>query len=156
MLEHLVALHLERGRHLSRFHGELALQDAVGWPARGMTTIALAHITFSTAYVAVVIQSRMTQLDPSLRVVVAEEVFEADIPVPNVAHMQTRPARADRDAVDLRRLVAGFLRMAPDVAVVGEVRDRVRRGAVAGRGACLCRGRDDRGGREAEAGDGEK
>jgi pilus assembly protein CpaF len=26
--------------------------------------------------------------------------------------------------VDLRRLVAGFLRMAPDVAIVGEVRDR--------------------------------
>lgn len=64
------------------------------------------------------------ELDPSLRVVVAEEVFEADIPVANVAKMQTRPARADRPAVDLRRLVAGFLRMAPDVAIVGEVRDR--------------------------------
>ncbi|HEY4376900.1 MAG TPA: ATPase, T2SS/T4P/T4SS family, partial [Acidimicrobiales bacterium] len=64
------------------------------------------------------------ELDPSLRVVVAEEVFEADVPVPNVASMQTRPARADRPAVDLRRLVAGFLRMAPDVAIVGEVRDR--------------------------------
>jgi pilus assembly protein CpaF len=38
--------------------------------------------------------------------------------------MQTRPPRADRKEVDLRRLVAGFLRMAPDVAVVGEVRDR--------------------------------
>ncbi len=64
------------------------------------------------------------ELDPSLRVVVAEEVFEADLPLPNVASMQTRPARADRSAVDLRRLVAGFLRMAPDVAIVGEVRDR--------------------------------
>ena len=64
------------------------------------------------------------ELDPSLRVVVAEEVFETDVPLPNVAHMQTRPARADRKEVDLRRLVAGFLRMAPDVAVVGEVRDR--------------------------------
>ena len=64
------------------------------------------------------------ELDPTLRVVVAEEVFEADIPVANVAKMQTRPARADRPAVDLRRLVAGFLRMAPDVAIVGEVRDR--------------------------------
>ncbi|CAB4913016.1 unannotated protein [freshwater metagenome] len=38
--------------------------------------------------------------------------------------MQTRAARADRPAIDLRRLVAGFLRMAPDVAIVGEVRDR--------------------------------
>ena len=64
------------------------------------------------------------ELDPSLRVVVAEEVFEADIPLANVAGMQTRAARSDRGAIDLRRLVAGFLRMAPDVAIVGEVRDR--------------------------------
>jgi pilus assembly protein CpaF len=64
------------------------------------------------------------ELDPSLRIVIAEEVFEADIPLPNVASMQTRPARSERAAVDLRRLVAGFLRMAPDVAIVGEVRDR--------------------------------
>jgi pilus assembly protein CpaF len=64
------------------------------------------------------------ELDPGLRVVIAEEVFETDIALPNVAHMQTRPARADRREVDLRRLVAGFLRMAPDVAIVGEVRDR--------------------------------
>lgn len=64
------------------------------------------------------------ELDPSLRVVIAEEVFEADIPLANVASMQTRPARADRREVDLRRLVAGFLRMAPDIAIVGEVRDR--------------------------------
>ncbi len=64
------------------------------------------------------------EIDPSLRVVIAEEVFEADVPVPNVASMQTRAARADRPAVDLRRLVTGFLRMAPDVAIVGEVRDR--------------------------------
>ena len=64
------------------------------------------------------------ELDPGLRVVIAEEVFETDVALPNVAHMQTRPARADRREVDLRRLVAGFLRMAPDVAIVGEVRDR--------------------------------
>jgi len=64
------------------------------------------------------------ELDPTLRVVVAEEVFEADLPLPNVASMQTRPARPDRREVDLRRLVSGFLRMAPDIAVVGEVRDR--------------------------------
>jgi pilus assembly protein CpaF len=64
------------------------------------------------------------ELDPALRVVVAEEVFEADVPLANVASMQTRAARVDRPAIDLRRLVAGFLRMAPDVAIVGEVRDR--------------------------------
>jgi pilus assembly protein CpaF len=64
------------------------------------------------------------ELDPALRVVVAEEVFEADIPLANVASMQTRPPRPDRREVNLRRLVAGFLRMAPDVAIVGEVRDQ--------------------------------
>jgi pilus assembly protein CpaF len=64
------------------------------------------------------------ELDPGLRVVVAEEVFETDVALPNLAHMQTRPRRADRAEVDLRRLVSGFLRMAPDVAIVGEVRDR--------------------------------
>ncbi len=63
------------------------------------------------------------ELDPTLRVVVAEEVFETDIPLPNVAHLQTRPPRPDRPAIGLRQLVSGFLRMAPDVAIVGEVRD---------------------------------
>ena len=64
------------------------------------------------------------ELDPTLRVVIAEEVFEADVPLPNVASMQTRGARPDRPSVDLRSLVGGFLRMAPDVAIVGEVRDK--------------------------------
>jgi pilus assembly protein CpaF len=64
------------------------------------------------------------ELDPALRVVIAEEVFEADVPLANVAGLQTRAARSDRPAIDLRRLVAGFLRMAPDVAIVGEVRDK--------------------------------
>lgn len=44
--------------------------------------------------------------------------------LPNVAQMQTSPARSARREVDLRGLVAEFLRMAPDVAIVGEVRDR--------------------------------
>ena len=64
------------------------------------------------------------ELDHRLRVVTAEEVFELHIPLPNVAGMQTRPGRTERAPVDLRRLVSGFLRMAPDVAIVGEVRDR--------------------------------
>jgi pilus assembly protein CpaF len=63
-------------------------------------------------------------LDPTARVVQAEEVFEVDIALANVAALQTRPGRPDRPEVDLRRLVSGFLRMAPDVAIVGEVRDR--------------------------------
>lgn len=64
------------------------------------------------------------ELDPSLRVVAAEEVLELQLPLPNVAQVQTRPARPDRPAIDLRQLVAGFLRMAPDVAIVGEIRER--------------------------------
>jgi len=65
-----------------------------------------------------------SELDPSLRVVVAEEVLEADLPLANVAQMQTRAPRVDRAGIDLRRLVAGFLRMAPDIAIVSEVRDQ--------------------------------
>jgi len=66
----------------------------------------------------------LAELDPRARVVVAEEVFEAEVPVANVAGMQTCGPRPDRPEIGLRRLVAAFLRMAPDVAVVGEVRDR--------------------------------
>jgi pilus assembly protein CpaF len=38
--------------------------------------------------------------------------------------MQTRGPRPDRPEIGLRQLVSAFLRMAPDVAIVGEVRDR--------------------------------
>ena len=43
------------------------LQGAFGWPAnRGPMTITIAHITFAMAYVAVIVQSRLTTLDESL------------------------------------------------------------------------------------------
>lgn len=77
------------------------------------------------------------ELDPALRVVTAEEVFEVDVPLPNVASMQTRAARPGRTGVDLRRLVAGFLRMAPDVAIVGEVRDQDPLPELVADGACV-------------------
>lgn len=45
----------------------VALQQMIGWPAaRGMTTILLAHVTFSAAYVTVVVQSRLADMDISL------------------------------------------------------------------------------------------
>lgn len=45
----------------------VALQDIIGWPqGRGVTTITIAHITFSMAYVAVVIQSRLSSVDESI------------------------------------------------------------------------------------------
>lgn len=45
----------------------VALEHAVGWPdGRGMTTITIAHITFSMAYVAVVVQARLADMDLSV------------------------------------------------------------------------------------------
>ncbi|MHA1523392.1 MAG: ABC transporter permease subunit [Alphaproteobacteria bacterium] len=45
----------------------VGLNGALGWPAaRGATTITLAHITFSLAYVGVVVGVRLARLDPAL------------------------------------------------------------------------------------------
>ena len=45
----------------------VSLQQWIGWPgARGATTIAIAHITFSTAYVAIVVRARLAGMDQSL------------------------------------------------------------------------------------------
>ncbi len=45
----------------------VVLQQFVGWPTtRGMTTITLAHISFSLSYVAVIVQARLTGFDQSL------------------------------------------------------------------------------------------
>lgn len=45
----------------------VSLEALIGWPTgRGATTVTLAHITFSMAYVAVIIQSRLTSMDNSV------------------------------------------------------------------------------------------
>ncbi len=45
----------------------VALQQLTGWPdGRSALTIAIAHITFATAYVSVVVQARLGQMDRSL------------------------------------------------------------------------------------------
>ncbi len=45
----------------------VGLQQLTGWPeTRGMITILLAHVTFSAAYVTVVVQSRLVDMDISL------------------------------------------------------------------------------------------
>ena len=45
----------------------IALEKLTGWPnGRGITTVTIAHITFSMAYVAVIVQSRLADMDPSL------------------------------------------------------------------------------------------
>jgi putrescine transport system permease protein len=45
----------------------VAMQQTIGWPdGRGFTTITIAHLTFSMAYVAVVVRARLAQMDRSL------------------------------------------------------------------------------------------
>ncbi len=45
----------------------ISLKQLIGWPVeRGFTTITIAHITFSLAYVAVIIQSRLTGMGETL------------------------------------------------------------------------------------------
>jgi putrescine transport system permease protein len=45
----------------------ISMADLVGWPAtRGATTITIAHITFSLAFVVVVVRSRLAAMDESL------------------------------------------------------------------------------------------
>ena len=45
----------------------ISLEAMIGWPeGRGVTTITIAHITFSMAYVAVIVQSRLSGMDESL------------------------------------------------------------------------------------------
>ncbi|UPT56268.1 putrescine ABC transporter permease PotI [Dickeya zeae] len=45
----------------------VSLAQAIGWPAeRGMLTIWLAHVTFCSAYVTVVISARLRELDHSI------------------------------------------------------------------------------------------
>ncbi|WP_373507262.1 ABC transporter permease subunit [Thiocapsa sp.] len=45
----------------------VAMQHTIGWPdGRGFTTITIAHVTFSMAYVAVVVRARLSQMDRSL------------------------------------------------------------------------------------------
>jgi putrescine transport system permease protein len=45
----------------------VAMEQLLGWPrGRGVTTITIAHITFSMSYVTVVVQSRLAGFDVSL------------------------------------------------------------------------------------------
>jgi putrescine transport system permease protein len=45
----------------------VSLQQLVGWPGqRGFSTITIAHTTFSMAYVAVIVRSRLAAMDESL------------------------------------------------------------------------------------------
>ena len=69
----------------------VSLQAAVGWPAsRGFTTIVIAHTTFGMAFVAVVVQSRLADMDRSIEEAASDlgarpvRVF-FDITLPSIA-----------------------------------------------------------------------
>jgi len=62
-------------------------------------------------------------IPPRERVITCEEVFELNIPLPDVVAMQTRqPNLEGNGEVRLRRLVKEALRMRPERILVGEVR----------------------------------
>ncbi|MGA2778433.1 MAG: ABC transporter permease subunit [Steroidobacteraceae bacterium] len=45
----------------------VAMEQLIGWPAgRGITTMTMSHMTFSMAYVTVVVQSRLATFDTAL------------------------------------------------------------------------------------------
>jgi pilus assembly protein CpaF len=71
-----------------------------------------------------VLKAILNSLPSSYRIVSAEEVLELRCKLPNFAQMQTRPRRPERPEIELRTLTNAFLRMTPDVVVIGEVRDR--------------------------------
>jgi putrescine transport system permease protein len=51
----------------------ISLNELIGWPAqRGFSTITIAHITFSMAYVAVTIQARLTGMGEDLEEAAAD------------------------------------------------------------------------------------
>ncbi len=59
------------------------------------------------------------------RVVSCEEVFELQVPLPDVVAMQTRQANLEGTGeIQLRRLIKEALRMRPSRLIVGEVRER--------------------------------
>jgi pilus assembly protein CpaF len=59
------------------------------------------------------------------RVVTVEEVFELQVPLPDVVNLQTRQESLEgTGAVDLRQLVKEALRMRPSRLIVGEVRQQ--------------------------------
>ncbi len=74
-------------------------RSLIGWPEqRGVMTILIAHVTFSSAYVAIVVQSRLAGLDRSFE----EDAFDLGAPPFAVFRTITLPLIAPS-------LVAGFL-----------------------------------------------
>lgn len=80
----------------------------VGAPGAGKTTL---------------VNCLLREVDPALRVVCCEEVFEISVDLPDMTQMQTRDAGLEGGAaITLRSLVREALRQRPDRIIVGEVR----------------------------------
>ncbi|MHB8189763.1 MAG: CpaF family protein [Ferrimicrobium sp.] len=129
---HIVHPELSRGHHfilnIRRFTKSPHIQatsgatDLLETLVRAGATVVIAGLpgTGKTTLLRMILES----LDPTTRIVLAEEVLETRVDLPNVAHLQTRHLRPQSTGIDLRSLVGAFLRMAPQRAVVGEVRDK--------------------------------
>lgn len=77
----------------------VAMEQAIGWPAgRGTLTIVIAHTTSAMAYVAVIVQSRLAGMDPSIE----EAALDLGAPPGKVFFVITLP-------LILPALVSGFL-----------------------------------------------
>jgi putrescine transport system permease protein len=50
----------------------VALETTLGWPSRGAGTIVIAHVTFSVAFVAVVVRAKLADMDRSLEEAAAD------------------------------------------------------------------------------------
>ena len=84
----------------------ILLKEYIGWPAqRGVTTVTLAHITFSLTYVTTIIQSRLSQADLAI-----EEAAMDLGSRPLAGH--ARHYTADHSARDPVGLASGFYSLA--------------------------------------------
>jgi pilus assembly protein CpaF len=93
------------------------LRDAI----RGDQTILVAGAP--GAGKTTLVNCLLREVQPDRRVVTCEEVFEIDVPLPDMTQMQTRDMGLDGGSViSLRDLVREALRQRPDRIVVGEVR----------------------------------
>lgn len=98
--------------HVARMLSDAVRTDktilVAGAPGAGKTTL---------------VNCLLREVQPDRRVVTCEEVFEIDVPLPDMTQMQTRDAGLDGGSeISLRDLVREALRQRPDRIVVGEVR----------------------------------
>lgn len=98
--------------HVARLLRDAIREDktilVAGAPGAGKTTL---------------VNCLLREVQPDRRVVTCEEVFEIDVPLPDMTQMQTRDVGLDGGSlISLRDLVREALRQRPDRIVVGEVR----------------------------------